>query len=389
MQVLDDNKKLCLPNSEIIQMSSSMNMIFEVGDLAVASPATVSRCGMVYLEPHQLGWQPLVASWLPNLPNPLLNPETRAHLQGLFDWLVPPCLRYLRKSVREISPTSDANVVRSLMRTFDALMAELRDEQVAKTLNPEKLAQWVDGLFLFSLTWSIGCTGNNEGRAGFDKFIRALIGGAIPAGYESYVPEMHVPFKCAVMPGDHGELIFDFIFDKETCKWKLWTSTIQKEEIPDNVQFSEIIILTADSARYTFLLNTAIQAGYPILLVGPTGTGKSVYVNRHLMSGLSKELFTTMNVCFSARTTANMVQAQIDGRLDKRKKGVFGPPFGKKCAIFVDDLNMPQLEVYGAQPPIELLRQYMDHGGAHSHWLFLLACFLCFTSGLWSFGLAS
>ena len=61
LQVLDDTRTLCLPNSERIKLdSATMRMLFEVEDLAQASPATVSRCGMVYVAPQSLGWRPYV-----------------------------------------------------------------------------------------------------------------------------------------------------------------------------------------------------------------------------------------------------------------------------------------------------------------------------------------
>jgi len=62
--VLDDNKVLCLTNGQKIKVTPQMTLMFEVEDLFYASPATVSRCGMVFLEPIQLGWKPLLRAYI-------------------------------------------------------------------------------------------------------------------------------------------------------------------------------------------------------------------------------------------------------------------------------------------------------------------------------------
>lgn len=88
--VLDDNKKLCLTSGEVITMTNEMSMIFEVMDLAQASPATVSRCGMIYMEPTTLGWKVFATSWLKKADPRWADEENVPYVMALLGWLLPP-----------------------------------------------------------------------------------------------------------------------------------------------------------------------------------------------------------------------------------------------------------------------------------------------------------
>lgn len=119
--VLDDNRKLCLTNGEIIPMSSKMSLVFETSDLEHASPATVSRCGMVYMEPEQLGWRVLKDSYLDVLPSEVERVQ-RKMVSDMFDWLVPHTLDFIRNHSTTFVCTNDMHLVASTIRFYDILL---------------------------------------------------------------------------------------------------------------------------------------------------------------------------------------------------------------------------------------------------------------------------
>ncbi|KAL0279081.1 UNVERIFIED_CONTAM: hypothetical protein PYX00_000712 [Menopon gallinae] len=348
--VLDDNKKLCLMSGEIIQMSNKMNLIFEPADLEQASPATVSRCGMIYLEPQQLGWRAIHNSYNNKLKEKLI-PEQMDILEELIDWLVDAVLHFIVHQAKRFVNTSELHMFLMYTKLMTCMM---EGESQFATI-------WLQCTFLFCLVWGLGGTMNGESRKKFDVWFRKVLLDHDP---DHPRPKMFKLAKHQLFP-DKGT-VFDFVYDKKNNgTWVNWIDQSDKAIVnyPPTAKVSELIIPTNETLCQKFFLENFLKKKMPLLFVGPTGTGKSAIILSHLMS-LPKEKFLPNFLNFSARTSANQTQEIIMSKLDRRRKGVFGPAMGKQCILFVDDLSMPQKEIYGAQPPIELLRQWLDH----SHW---------------------
>jgi dynein heavy chain len=343
--VLDDNKKLCLSSSAVINFTERMAMLFEVEDLAVASPATVSRCGMVYMEPNR-ETRYLFDSWV-LLQHPGLQTTLGKTMGPLFDQFFVPALAFMREKMKEPMRTTDSNIIQSSFRIFHSLIQPFYSPDPVDQIKEDVLTnitKYTSELFWFSLIWSIGCTTDTDGRSLFDQFVRQ----------QMRVAGLQFPTE---------GLIYDYKFNTVVGEWQNWMDNRPPYNIPPGCNFTDIVVPTIDNVRHTYLLEILLRTGYHFFCTGPTGTAKSVTINRYMMSSLDPQSYIPLFLSFSAQTSANQTQDIIDAKYERRLKGVYAPLDRKKAVIFFDDVNMPAKEEFGAQPPIELLRQWLDHKG--------------------------
>ena len=531
--VLDDNKKLCLNSGEVIQLSPRMSMVFEVEDLAVASPATVSRCGMVYCETKNVTRNALIHKWLRSLPNwiktftiqdknnntnndnsiigdvsiytsrdnnvnennsphpppieqksklqrsartgrrmrkssinnltgrklsdiptvPLPFGYLQNYILSLCDWLLHPTVLFVEQHIRPMCPLPDMTLIVQFTRCFsavlDSVVEELgnnkndtsdqkqREQQSSNNSLPfdieeSKLKGIIDAVFLFALIWSVGVNCTNPDRKKINHFIRWLIqapnnnvnsnGDEIENIEKEDATNVatNVLFDLTKHTNDNKDWIaleellghspvflspgqefsnnteiirkmnngyhilqynippklsiYDYTFNPSSRSWCHWLQDPRyKEEMDKDIDFNKpvqtIFVPTLESVRNSAIVKILLKGKVSTLICGPTGTSKTTIVKNVLQQLEGIKTLMGMNnyhsipLCFTARTSVDQMQSIIEAKLVRRRKGEFGPPIGSRDIIFVDDFNMPNPEKYGAQPPLELVRQWFDDGG--------------------------
>ncbi|XP_009082982.1 PREDICTED: dynein heavy chain 10, axonemal, partial [Acanthisitta chloris] len=344
--VMDDNKLLTLANGERIRLQPHCALLFEVGDLQYASPATVSRCGMVFVDPKNLRYKPYWEKWI----NDRENEQERTELNRLFEKYVPSLIDLIVEGIvdgkhgeklKTIVLQTDLNMVVQLTVMLEALLVQPEEPDV------------LECFFLEALYCSLGASLLDAGRTKFDEHVKRL-------SCMSTVHDDNTLAKPGELPGQLPTL-YDFHFDGSQKTWVPWMRLVPEYIHKPEVKFLDILVPTVDTTRTTWLLQQMVKLRRPVVLVGESGTSKTATA-QNFLNNLDKDFNLVLVINFSSRTTSMDIQRNLETNVEKRTKDTFGPPMGKQLVVFMDDLNMPRVDEYGTQQPIALLKLLLGKG---------------------------
>eukprot|EP00899_Mesostigma_viride_P029629 jgi/Mesvir1/9851/Mv22388-RA.1 len=303
--VLDDNHLLTLPSGERIQFGPNVNFIFECHSLKYASPATVSRAGMIFLSEENMHTSLLVKAWLAKK-----KEDTRLRMEPWFG-------DYFYKSMDWAQARKDATET-TKVGTIRSALSHLEGPSVTSKL------EFIAGLYR-------GLGANKE-----PTVRQALLAELCRMSGESAASVMACP------PSFDGELL---------------------DPGEDSAHKPGGMIVTPTMQQTMDLVMPWLVAGRPFLLVGPPGCGKSVLL-QHCFSRLKSTAVATIH-CSAQTSAANAVQKlmQACDQTQTTTGRVLRPRDAEKLVLFFKDINLPKPDKYETMQLVSFLQQLITYNG--------------------------
>ncbi|XP_061771898.1 dynein axonemal heavy chain 11 [Nerophis ophidion] len=332
--VMDDNKVLTLASNERVPLKSSMRLVFEISHLRAATPATVSRAGILYINLQDLGWNPYVASWIDKRE----RQTERAHLTILFEKYVPRCLEKMRNTFKTIIPIPENSLVQTLCTLLDCFLT-------TDNIPSDSPRDLYETYFIFACIWAFGgalCQDQlYDYRVEFSQW---------------WTKEM----KTIKLPAQGT--VFDYYIDPQSKRFLPWSEIVPSFEMETNTPLQAVLVHTAETLRLHYFMDLLLERRQPLMLVGNAGVGKTALV-RNKLDGLP-ETYKTVKVPFNYYITSLTLQGILERPLEKKAGRNYSPVGNRRLVYFIDDMNMPAVDTYGTMQPHTLIRQHLDYG----HW---------------------
>lgn len=357
--LLDDNKVFTLPSGEHIALPSNVKIVFETDSLKYATPATVSRCGMIWFT-NKL-----------NTPRVLLKSYINKITSKKFDFDEQNTTK-----AREIKVLF-TEIIKENLLSGDSKLEDIIDKSaklrhVFKYLPKEKLDMFVTiyGTHLSKLM--IECSSNesvfdqNDIREyAYKAFLLSLFwafAGDCPV-------QEHTQFNIyltSIFTASASEInLYDQTISIPDMTWTNWHSLVGNIDIAYEGINDQLIIPTADTTRLSHFIETFVQENKFLLLCGPPGSGKTMTVLDCLRSS-NREL---ISVNFSGKSSIEDLLSTLHQYCTymRNSTGIsLVPKSGKEVVCFIDEINLPNLDKYGSQPVIMFLRGIVEMGGFYS-----------------------
>lgn len=317
--VLDDSKVLCLSNGERIYLNSTTRLFFEVDSLINTSPATVSRCAMVYFEPADLDIYPYIKNWFLSLPKEvpasgieLLNELMDFSFNKGFDFI------YNRKQSTHfhVHKHSIIQTLCAILKSFldffannggfgqkDVVDSVDKQEKSKNTTsndillgkkqyflqrNPKQLGSILTKIFIFSYYWSFGGLLKREDNVEDDNIINQKsqvksVSDSLTQDFDEFIREL---FESNVKYGIHlppnVKPVFDYFIDIDGGNFVEWNQLVPSTDTLIRKGKDDQIVDTIDLVRYSFITTLLLKSKHPVLLTGTSGVGKTVTMQNML-----------------------------------------------------------------------------------------------------------